>query len=69
MTDSTSSRAMQTRIVHADADLAPGFASFTTPVVRASTVIFPDLVALRAADWRDDSQWRYGLHATPTSAE
>ncbi|MEA3119983.1 MAG: cysteine-S-conjugate beta-lyase [Paraburkholderia sp.] len=60
---------MQTRIVHADADLAPGFASFTTPVMRASTVIFPDLAAVRAADWRDDSQWRYGLHATPTSAE
>jgi cystathionine beta-lyase len=69
MTDSTSSRAMQTRIIHADADLAPGFASFTTPVMRASTVVFPDLAAVRAADWRDDSQWRYGLHATPTSAE
>jgi cysteine-S-conjugate beta-lyase len=69
MTDSTSSRARQTRIVHADAELAPGFASFTTPVMRASTVIFPDLAAVRAADWRDDSQWRYGLHATPTSAE
>ncbi len=69
MTDTTSSRARQTRIVHADSDLAPGFASFTTPVMRASTVIFPDLATLRAADWRDDSQWRYGLHATPTSAE
>jgi cystathionine beta-lyase len=69
MTDSTSPRARQTRIIHADADLAPGFASFTTPVMRASTVVFPDLAAVRAADWRDDSQWRYGLHATPTSAE
>ncbi|HWX11741.1 MAG TPA: cystathionine beta-lyase [Trinickia sp.] len=69
MTDSTSSRARQTRIVHADAELAPGFASFTTPVMRASTVVFPDLASVRAADWRDDSQWRYGLHATPTSAE
>jgi cystathionine beta-lyase len=68
MTDSRSSRALQTRIVHAETELKPGFASFATPVMRASTVIFPDLATVRAADWRDDSQWRYGLHATPTSA-
>ncbi|HEV3104303.1 MAG TPA: cystathionine beta-lyase [Trinickia sp.] len=69
MTDSTSARARQTRIVHPDTELTPGFESFAAPVVRASTVIFPDIETLRAADWRDDSQWRYGLHATPTSAE
>jgi cystathionine beta-lyase len=69
MTDSTSNRARQTRIVHPNVELSPGFASFTAPVVRASTVVFPDLATLRAGDWRDDSQWRYGLHATPTSAE
>lgn len=68
MTDSTSDRAQQTRIVHPGTELAPGFASFSAPVVRASTVIFPDLAAVREGDWRDDSQWRYGLHATPTSA-
>lgn len=68
MTDSTSTRGRQTCIVHADTDLTPGFAAFTTPVARASTVIFPDLATVRAADWRDDAQWRYGLHATPTSA-
>lgn len=68
MTDSASSRARQTRIVHPDLDLAPGFESFSTPVMRASTVVFPDLAAVRGADWRNDAQWRYGLHATPTSA-
>jgi cystathionine beta-lyase len=69
MTDSTSSsRARQTRIVHAQPHLEPGFESFVTPVMRASTVVFPDLATVRAGDWRDDSQWRYGLHATPTSA-
>ena len=68
MTDSTSPRALQTRIVHAETNLEPGFAAFTTPVMRASTVVFPDLETLRAGDWRNDSQWRYGLHATPTSA-
>jgi cystathionine beta-lyase len=68
MTDSTSARALQTDIVHAETHLEPGFAAFTTPVMRASTVVFPDLETLRAGDWRNDSQWRYGLHATPTSA-
>ncbi len=68
MTDSASSRAPQTRIVHPDVELAPGFESFATPVMRASTVVFPDLAAVRDADWRNDAQWRYGLHATPTSA-
>lgn len=68
MTDSTSKLAPQTRIVHPDIDIAPGFASFAAPIMRASTVVFPDLAAVRAIDWREESQWRYGLHATPTSA-
>ena len=68
MTDSASARSRQTRIVHPEFETAPGFESFSTPVMRASTVVFPDLAAVRGADWRNDAQWRYGLHATPTSA-
>jgi cystathionine beta-lyase len=68
MTDSTSARARQTRVIHPEFDIAPGFESFSTPVMRASTVVFPNLAAVRSADWRNDAQWRYGLHATPTSA-
>jgi cysteine-S-conjugate beta-lyase len=67
MTEPTSKRGLQTRIVHPEDSLTPGFASLSTPVARASTVVFPDLAAMRALDWRNDSQWRYGLHATPTS--
>ncbi len=67
MTDSTSRRGLQTRIVRAEDDLTPGFESFAVPVTRASTVVFPDLATMRALDWRNDAQWRYGLHATPTS--
>ncbi|PLZ03674.1 cystathionine beta-lyase [Burkholderia sp. WAC0059] len=62
------SRALQTRIVHPQDDLAPGFESFSVPVARASTVVFPDVASVHALDWRNDAQWRYGLHATPTSA-
>jgi cystathionine beta-lyase len=67
MTELTSQRGLQTRIVHPDVSLTPGFASFSTPVARASTVVFPNLAAMRELDWRNDAQWRYGLHATPTS--
>ncbi|MBV8627030.1 MAG: cystathionine beta-lyase [Paraburkholderia sp.] len=67
MTDAKSSRGLQTRIVRAEDDLTPGFESFAVPVTRASTVVFPDLATMRALDWRNDAQWRYGLHATPTS--
>jgi cystathionine beta-lyase len=70
MTDSSkssSARSLQTRIVHPDDQLSPGFDSFSVPVARASTVVFPNLAAMRALVWSDDSQWRYGLHATPTS--
>jgi cystathionine beta-lyase len=68
MKKSDSSRALQTRIIHPEDNLTPGFESFAAPVTRASTVVFPDLAAVRALDWRNDAQWRYGLHATPTSA-
>jgi len=68
MKKTDSSRALQTRIVHPEEDITPGFESFAAPVTRASTVVFPDLASVRALDWRNDAQWRYGLHATPTSA-
>ncbi|WP_296654659.1 cystathionine beta-lyase [Paraburkholderia sp.] len=68
MKKNDTNRALQTRIVHPEDQITPGFESFAAPVTRASTVVFPDLATLRALDWRNDSQWRYGLHATPTSA-
>lgn len=59
--------APQTELLHHDDQITPGFAAFVAPVARASTVLFPNLAAMRALQWHDDSQWRYGLHATPTS--
>jgi len=57
----------QTELLHHDDKITPGFNALVTPVARASTVLFPNLAAMRALQWDDDSQWRYGLHATPTS--
>ena len=70
MTDSSkpsAPRSLQTQVVWPNDQLTPGFDSFSMPVARASTVVFPDLATMRALVWSDDSQWRYGLHATPTS--
>ncbi|WP_321841349.1 cystathionine beta-lyase [Paraburkholderia bannensis] len=67
MKKTDSSRALQTRIVNPQDDITPGFESFAAPVTRASTVVFPDLATVRGLDWKNDAQWRYGLHATPTS--
>ncbi|KVN01947.1 MULTISPECIES: cystathionine beta-lyase [unclassified Burkholderia] len=67
MTASIPKRALQTRVVQPDDRIPAGFESFVVPVARASTVVFPDLATMRNLDWHQDGQWRYGLHATPTS--
>jgi cysteine-S-conjugate beta-lyase len=66
MTDSNNKK-LQTRIVQPEDDITPGFASFSVPVARASTVVFPDLASMRSLVWHDDTKWRYGLHGTPTT--
>jgi cystathionine beta-lyase len=65
--DSARKTSLQTRIVHPQDQISAGFDAFPVPVARASTVVFPNLAAMRALVWSDDSQWRYGLHGTPTS--
>ncbi|HRO81790.1 MAG TPA: PLP-dependent transferase, partial [Alicycliphilus denitrificans] len=36
-------------------------------VHKASTVIFPNVAAMRAREWKDKSSYTYGLHGTPTT--
>ena len=67
MSDAAPKRHPQTLAVHPEDRITPGWNAVQIPVARASTVLFPDLASMRALDWRDDTQWRYGLHATPTS--
>ncbi|SDV51602.1 cystathionine beta-lyase [Chitinasiproducens palmae] len=56
-----------TQLLHDDTPSAPGFDAFPVAVARASTVVFPDLATMRDFRFEDDTQWRYGLHGTPTS--
>jgi cysteine-S-conjugate beta-lyase len=44
-----------------------GFAAPQPGVFKASTVIFPNVAAMRARDWKTKSGYTYGLHGTPTT--
>jgi cystathionine beta-lyase len=44
-----------------------GFAAVAPGVHKASTVLFPNVHALRTQEWRDKSGYTYGLHGTPTT--
>ena len=44
-----------------------GFAAPQPGVFKASTVLFPNVAAMRDFDWKDKSAYTYGLHGTPTS--
>ena len=45
----------------------PAFHSLTDSITRASTIVFDSVEKLRKRDWRDKSQYSYGLQATPTT--
>ncbi len=44
-----------------------GFAAPQPGVFKASTVIFPNVAALRSRDWQQKAGYTYGLHGTPTT--
>jgi cystathionine beta-lyase len=58
-----------TLMVHADLDWqpAPGFKALSTPVHRASTVVFEDAQGYLKRRERGDASWLYGTIATPTT--
>ena len=56
-----------TGLIHHDYRPPAGFEAVPPAVHKASTVIFPDVQALRSRDWRDKGGYTYGLHGTPTT--
>lgn len=58
---------LATRLVHSEYTAPAGFASLTTPVHHASTVVFPNVAETRTRSGPD--AYTYGLHATPTTLE
>lgn len=55
-----------TALIHHPYRPPAGFESPQPPVHKASTVIFPNVAALRARDWKTRGGYTYGLHGTPT---
>lgn len=62
-----SDESLSTELIHHDYRPPSGFEAPQVGVHKASTVIFRDVAAMRARDWRHKSGYTYGLHGTPTS--
>ena len=58
---------LATHLVHHDYQPPPGFVAPQPGVFKASTVIFPNVAAMRSREWKDKSGYTYGLHGTPTT--
>ncbi len=59
--------ALPTRLIHHPYQPPVGFDAPQPAVHKASTVIFPNVAAMRAREWKDKSGYTYGLHGTPTT--
>lgn len=57
----------QTSLIHSDYQPPAGFGAFPPAIHHASTVLFPNVAALRSGNWKDKSAYTYGLHGTPTT--
>jgi cystathionine beta-lyase len=56
-----------TGLIHHPYAPPAGFAAPQPGVFKASTVIFPNVAAMRARDWKHKDGYTYGLHGTPTT--
>jgi cystathionine beta-lyase len=56
-----------TALIHHPYQPPSGFAAPQVGVHKASTVIFPNVAAMRGRDWRHKNGYTYGLHGTPTT--
>ena len=62
-------RELTTHLIHHPYQAPVGFAAPQPGVYKASTVLFKDVAALRARDWRSRQGYTYGLHGTPTTMQ
>jgi cysteine-S-conjugate beta-lyase len=56
-----------TTLIHHPYEPPAGFVAPQPGVHKASTVIFPNVAALRARNWKSKAGYTYGLHGTPTT--
>ncbi len=58
---------MITGLIHHPYAPPEGFHAPQPGVFKASTVIFPNVAAMRSREWKDKTGYTYGLHGTPTT--
>jgi cystathionine beta-lyase len=56
-----------TDLIHHPYTPPEGFSAPQPGVFKASTVVFKDVAAMRARDWKTKTGYTYGLHGTPTT--
>lgn len=57
----------QTALVHSTYTPPDNFGALPVGIHHASTVLFPNVAAMRARNWKEKSGYTYGLHGTPTT--
>ena len=60
-------RDISTELIHHPYQPPAGFEAPQGAVHKASTIIFPNVAAVRSRDWRHKTGYTYGLHGTPSS--
>lgn len=58
---------LTTTLIHHPYKPPAGFAAPQPGVFKASTVMFPNVAAMRDFEWKDKTAYTYGLHGTPTT--
>ncbi|MDO9166137.1 MAG: PLP-dependent transferase [Rhodoferax sp.] len=58
---------LSTALIHHPYVPPAGFAAPQPGVFKASTVLFPNVAAMRNFEWKDKTAYTYGLHGTPTT--
>lgn len=59
----------KTKLIHSDSSVPEGFQSLSTPLFRASTVLFPNAAAATDHWNQHEVGYTYGLYGTPTTLE
>jgi len=60
-------KSLSTELIHHPYLPPAGFGAVQPAVHKASTVIFENVAAMRARDWKQKINYTYGLHGTPTT--
>ena len=60
-------RDIATELIHHAYQPPAGFDAPQPGVFKASTVIFSNVAAMRARNWKEKVGYTYGLHGTPTT--